>query len=83
MAVWLGAVSTALAYIRFAHGLRLIPASGVATLTLAEPVTAAALGERPGAPAVAGIALVIMGLAALPLGEQREDPMPAGEGALP
>ena len=88
MAVWLGAVPTALAYILFAHGLRLLPASQVATLTLAEPVTAAALGaivlgERPGAPAVAGIALVIAGLVVLALRGQRDDPVPAGEGALP
>jgi DME family drug/metabolite transporter len=70
MAIWLGAVPTALAYILFAHGLRRLPAGEVATLTLAEPVTATALGavvlaERPGAQAVAGIALVIAGLAVL------------------
>ena len=84
----LGAVPTALAYILFARGLRLLPASEVATLTLAEPVTAAALGalvlgERPGAPAVAGIALVIAGLAMLALRGRPQDPVPAGEGALP
>jgi DME family drug/metabolite transporter len=88
LAVWLGAVPTALAYILFAHGLRLLPASEVATLTLAEPVTAAALGaivlgERPGAPAVVGIVLVIAGLAVLALRGQRGDPVPAGEGAMP
>jgi drug/metabolite transporter, DME family len=88
MAVWLGAVPTALAYLSFAHGLRLLPASEVAALTLAEPGTAAALGaivlgERPGAPAVAGIALVIAGLAVLALRGQPQDPVPAGEGALP
>jgi DME family drug/metabolite transporter len=88
MAVWLGAVPTALAYILFAHGLRLLPASEVATLTLAEPVTAAALGaivlgERPGALAVAGIAVVIGGLVVLALRGRSEDPVPAGEGALP
>ncbi len=88
MAAWLGAIPTALAYILFAHGLRLLPASEVATLTLAEPVTAAALGavalgERPGATAVAGIALVIAGLAVLALRGRRRDPMPGGEGALP
>ena len=53
MALWLGAVPTALAYILFASGLRHLPANEVATLTLAEPVTAAllgavVLGERPG-----------------------------------
>jgi drug/metabolite transporter, DME family len=87
MAVWLGAVPTALAYILFAHGLRLLPASEVATLTLAEPVTAAALGalvldERPGALAVAGIALVLAGLAVLALRGDRDDPTPAAEGAV-
>lgn len=70
MALWLAAVPTALAYILFAHGLRLLPASEVATLTLAEPVTAVSLGavvlgERPGALAVVGIALVSAGLAVL------------------
>jgi DME family drug/metabolite transporter len=88
MALWLAAVPTALAYILFAHGLRLLPASDVATLTLAEPVTAAALGaivlgERPGALAVAGIALVIAGLVVLALRGERRDPAPAAEGALP
>lgn len=88
MALWLAAVPTAIAYILFAHGLRVLPASEVATLTLAEPVTAAALGtivlgERPGTLAVTGIALVVAGLAMLALRGRREDPMPAGEGALP
>jgi DME family drug/metabolite transporter len=88
MALWLAAVPTALAYILFAHGLRILPAGEVATLTLAEPVTAAALGtillsERPGAVAVAGIALVIAGLAVLALRGKGDDPVLAGEGALP
>jgi drug/metabolite transporter, DME family len=88
MALWLGAVPTAIAYILFARGLRLLPAGEVATLTLAEPVTAATLGaivlgERPGAVAVAGIVLVIAGLAVLALRGRREDPVPAAEGALP
>lgn len=42
--VWLGVVPTALAYWLFARGLRRLPAAEVATLTLAEPVTAALLG---------------------------------------
>jgi len=72
MALWLGAMPTALAYVLFARGLRRLRAGDVATLTLAEPVTAAALGalvlgERPGAAALAGIALVLAGLAALAL----------------
>jgi DME family drug/metabolite transporter len=70
LALYLGAVPTALAYVLFARGLRHLPAGEVATLTLAEPLTAAALGavvlgERPGAAALAGVALVLAGLAVL------------------
>ncbi len=70
VAVYLGAVPTALAYVLFARGLRHLPANEVATLTLAEPVTATALGvvvlaERPGPLALVGVALVLAGLAVL------------------
>lgn len=70
MALWLGAVPTAIAYILFASGLRHLPANEVATLTLAEPVTAAmlgavVLGERPGAVAIAGIFIILAGLVVL------------------
>lgn len=70
MALWLGAVPTAIAYILFASGLRHLHANEVATLTLAEPVTAALLGalvlsERPGATAIAGIFIILAGLAVL------------------
>jgi DME family drug/metabolite transporter len=70
MALWLGAIPTALAYLLFAAGLRHLPANEVATLTLAEPVTATllgavVLGERPGAVAVAGIVVILAGLAVL------------------
>ncbi|MEA2167656.1 MAG: drug/metabolite transporter, family [Solirubrobacteraceae bacterium] len=70
MAVYLGVVPTALAYVLFARGLRHLPAGEVATLTLAEPLTATALGaivlgERPGAVALVGVALVLAGLAVL------------------
>jgi DME family drug/metabolite transporter len=70
VAVYLGAIPTALAYILFARGLRHLPTAEVATLTLAEPVTAAALGtivlgERLSPTAAVGAALVIAGLAAL------------------
>lgn len=88
MAIWLGAVPTALAYVLFARGLRVLPANEVATITLAEPVTAAALGavvlgERPGTQAVVGIALVVAGLAILAVRGQPKDHVPGGEGALP
>lgn len=70
LAAYLGVVTTAVAYVLFAKGLQHIGASETATLTLAEPVTAmalgfAVLGERPGAAAVAGAALVLAGLALL------------------
>jgi DME family drug/metabolite transporter len=72
MALWLGAVPTALAYLLFARGLRHLPANEVATLTLAEPVTATLFGaiilsERPGAGAIIGIVLILAGLAVLAL----------------
>ena len=70
MALYLGAIPTALAYVLFARGLRRLGAGETATLTLAEPLTAAALGalvlgERPGTLAVVGAALVLAGLAAV------------------
>ena len=72
LALYLGAFPTALAYILFARGLRRLTPGEAATLTLAEPLTAAALGaivlgERPGALAVAGGTLVLLGLVALSL----------------
>ncbi len=79
LALYLGAVPTALAYILFAHGLRQIGAGETATLTLAEPLTAAllgviALGERPSVTAAAGAALVLGGLAVLALRPVRARP---------
>ena len=70
MVLYLGAVPTTLAYVLFARGLRHLPAGEVATLTLAEPVTATllgtvVLGERPGLVALAGVLLVLAGLAVL------------------
>src|SRR5215211_8824401 len=70
MALFLGAVPTALAYVLFARGLRRLTPGETATLTLAEPLTATglgilALGERPGAIAAIGAALVLAGLLTL------------------
>lgn len=70
MAVFLGLVPTAIAYLLFARGLRHLAAGEVATLTLAEPVTATFLGaavldERPGGAAAVGIVLILAALAAL------------------
>ncbi len=70
LALYLGAVPTALAYLLFARGLRRLSSGETATLTLAEPLTAVllgafVLGERPGAVAVTGAALVLAGLLVL------------------
>lgn len=90
LALYLGALPTAAAYTLFARGLKRIGAGETATLTLAEPVTAAALGfvvlgERPGAAALVGAALVLAGLALLalrPTGTERLRVRPA-EAAVP
>jgi drug/metabolite transporter, DME family len=84
LVLYLGAVPTALAYVLFARGLERTGASETATLTLAEPLTAAALGvialgERPGLAAAAGAALVMGGLAVLALRPARRE---AGRAAL-
>lgn len=82
MALYLAVVPTAIAYVAFARGLRGLSAGDTATLTLAEPLTAAALGalvlgERPGLLAIAGAALVLAGLFALALPARRPaDPVP-------
>ncbi len=63
-AVWLGLGATTLAYIAFARGLQGSRIGSAATLTLAEPATAAVLGfallgERPGWKGWLGVALVM------------------------
>lgn len=68
--LYLGVLPTAAAYVLFARGLRHLPAATVATLTLAEPVVAAALGvallgEAVTIARVAGAALILAGLALL------------------
>ncbi len=69
-ALWLGLATTALAYVLFGTGLRSTPVATVATLSLAEPVTAFVLGvtvldERPTFLGWAGAAVVMLALAAL------------------
>jgi DME family drug/metabolite transporter len=76
LALFLGAVPTALAYVLFARGLRELTPGETATLTLAEPLTATGLGilvlsERPGAVAIVGAGLVLAGLLALAVPERR------------
>ena len=79
LALFLGAIPTALAYVLFARGLRHLTPGETATLTLAEPLTATglgilALGEQLDVVAAAGAALVLAGLVALALPDHR--PLP-------
>jgi DME family drug/metabolite transporter len=84
LALFLGLVPTAIAYLLFARGLRSLSPGETATLTLAEPVTATVLGavvlgEHLGGPALAGIALVLSGLMLLAApGRRRGVAAPAG-----
>jgi drug/metabolite transporter, DME family len=76
MALYLGAVPTALAYVLFSRGLRRLSSGETATIVLAEPLTAtalgiAALGEQPSAVAAGGAALVLCGLAILAVPARR------------
>jgi len=80
LALYLGAIPTAVAYVLFSRGLRGLSSGETATLVLAEPLTAAALGvvalgEQPSVAAGAGAALVLAGLAILALpGRTRVEP---------
>ena len=70
LALFLGIVPTALAYLLFAAGLRRLTASETATLTLAEPLTAGVLGalvlaEPLSTGAALGAGLILTGLVAL------------------
>jgi DME family drug/metabolite transporter len=81
LAVFLGVVPTALAYVLFARGLRSLTASEASTLTLAEPLTAAALGvvvlgEHLTGAGGLGAALVLSGLLVLAARAPRPAPVP-------
>ncbi|MFQ5923099.1 MAG: DMT family transporter [Anaerolineales bacterium] len=74
--LYLGLVATAVAYVLFVRGLNLLPVGSTVTLSLAEPLTAAALGvivlgERLGSPAVLGALLLLAGLAIIGLRRSR------------
>lgn len=82
LALYLGIVPTALAYVLFARGLRRLRASEATTLVLAEPLTATALGalvlgERVGLAGGLGAALVLAGLAVLARPRTQRTPAPA------
>lgn len=82
MALWLGLATIAVAYVLFTWGLQGLSAATAATLTLAEPLTAAllgltVLGEHLSALATAGLVVLAAGLALLAWGSRRSrDPVP-------
>ncbi|UOE42739.1 DMT family transporter [Agromyces larvae] len=84
MALWLGLVTTTLAYVLFGAGLTgLVPAT-VSTLTLAEPLTAGLLGvlllgEQLTAGAWAGLAVLAAGIVVLAVPAARRVPAPVSE----
>jgi DME family drug/metabolite transporter len=67
LALYLGLVTTTVAYVLFGRGLAVLPAGPVTTLVLAEPVVATALGtavlgERLSVAGAGGAGLVLVGL---------------------
>jgi len=78
VALHLGVLATAVSYGLFARGLQSISVGTAATLSLAEPLTAAllgvvVLGERLGLSQVSGIVLLFSGLVLLALGEKKQN----------
>lgn len=77
MALWLGLVTTTLAYVLFGRGLRGLAPATVSTLTLAEPLTAGLLGvlllgERLPAVGILGLAVLAAGIVVLATAGTRE-----------
>ncbi len=67
LVAWLALVTVGAGYVLYARGLRDVPPATVGTLTLTEPLVAAVLGvallgERPTVSALAGMALLALGL---------------------
>ena len=72
---WLGVVATGVSYLLFSSALRFISAATGVALALGEPLTAftlvvLVLGEPLRASGVAGIALILAGLALIVRGER-------------
>lgn len=75
--IWLGVMSTGVAYLLLSHALRHVTGATAVALALAEPVTAfmlalAVVGERPAPLAFIGLAVVLAGLAVVVRSELRE-----------
>ncbi|WP_424215224.1 DMT family transporter [Streptomyces sp. BI20] len=90
LVAWLGLGTTALGYLLFTRGVTRISAGTAGTLSLTEPLVATGLGvlllgERPGAPAAVGAALLLGGLivVSLPMGEHPRRPAPPHRPATP
>ena len=76
VALELGLLATAAAYLLFGRGLASVPVTTAATLSLAEPLTAGllgvlVLGERLGSVAILGIGLLVGGLILASVGGSR------------
>lgn len=82
MSLWLGLATITVAYTLFTWGLQRLTAATAATLTLAEPLTAAilgilVLGETLAPGSIAGLAVLGAGLVLLAWGSRRaRDPRP-------
>ncbi|WP_449277452.1 DMT family transporter [Leucobacter sp. GX24907] len=79
LALWLGAVTTALGYLLFGWGLTQLAPTTVSTLTLAEPLLATllglvVLGERLSLGAALGLVIIATGLIVLSFPSRRKAP---------
>lgn len=81
LALYLGLVTTTVAYVLFGRGLAVLQAGPVTTLVLAEPLVATALGvgllgERLAPAGVVGVAVVLAGLVLQGAAAGRRPPVP-------
>ncbi|WZH37393.1 MAG: EamA family transporter [Microbacterium enclense] len=81
LALWLGLVTTAVAYLLFGWGLARLTAVTVSTLTLAEPLAATLLGlfvlhEQLTIVSAVGLALIAVGLAVVSVPSRRRQEVP-------
>ncbi|MDF2991531.1 MAG: permease of the drug/metabolite transporter superfamily [Microbacterium sp.] len=81
LALWLGLVTTAVAYLLFGWGLARLTAVTVSTLTLAEPLAATLLGlfvlhEQLTTVSAIGLALIAVGLAVVSVPSRRRQEVP-------
>lgn len=81
LALWLGVVTTAIAYLLFGWGLARLSAVTVSTLTLAEPLAATLLGlfvlrEHLTLVSGIGLALIAVGLAVVSAPSRRREEVP-------